>query len=154
MKDLSPLRGFSPGPEVAPGYRFDKAADLTDAAERERLSPNAIRGFLNICDKWNLTEVQSRALLGGIASSTFHVWRTDPASQKLSQDTLVRISLVIGIYKALHIYFSKAWADRWIHLANRGPMFAGRPPIEFMIRHGQPGMLEVRRMLDAWRGGR
>ncbi len=109
---------------------------------------------MKICDKWGLTEAQARALLGGIASSTFHAWKAEPDSQKLSQDTLVRISLVIGIYKALHIYFSKAWADRWIRLGNRGALFSGRPPIDFMVRHGQPGMLEVRRMLDTWRGGR
>ena len=150
-----PIAGIlSAGPEVAPGYKFDKGADLTDAAERERLSPSAIRAFVRISDKWGLTEAQERALLGGIASSTFHAWKADPEAQKLSQDTLVRISLVIGIYKALHIYFSKAWADRWIGLANRGLLFAGKPPIDFMIRHGQPGMLEVRRLLDEWRGGR
>ena|SRR5580704_15082388 len=154
MKEMSIARVLPPGLEVAPGYKFDKAADLTDAAERERLSPTAIRAFLKICDKWGLTEVQTRALLGGIASSTFHAWKADPESQKLSQDTLIRISLIIGVYKALHIYFSKAWADRWVRLGNRGALFAGRAPIEFMIRHGQPGMLEVRRMLDAWRGGR
>jgi len=154
MKDLSIGQVLPAGLEVAPGYKFDKAADLTDAAERERLSPTAIRAFLRICDKWALTEAQARALLGGIASSTFHAWKADPETQKLSQDTLVRISLVIGIYKAAHIYFSQAWADRWIRLGNRGALFAGRAPIDFMIRHGQPGMLEVRRMLDAWRGGR
>ncbi len=154
MKELSIAHILPAGLEVAPGYKFDKAADLTDAAERERLTPTAIRAFLKICDKWGLTEAQARALLGGIASSTFHAWKAEPDSQKLSQDTLVRISLVIGIYKALHIYFSKAWADRWIRLGNRGALFSGRPPIDFMVRHGQPGMLEVRRMLDTWRGGR
>jgi hypothetical protein len=154
MKEASIVHILPLGLEVAPGYKFDKAADLTDATERERLSPTAIRAFLKICDRWGLTEVQARALLGGIASSTLHAWKADPESQKLNQDTLVRISLVIGIYKALHIYFSQAWADRWVRLGNRGMLFAGRAPIDFMIRHGQPGMLEVRRMLDAWRGGR
>jgi hypothetical protein len=67
---------------------------------------------------------------------------------------LLRISLVIGIYKALHIYFGEEWADRWVALGNRGSMFAGTAPIEYMIRQGQPGMSQVRRMLDAWRGGR
>jgi len=154
MKEISLAHLLPAGPEVAPGYRFDKAADLTSAAERERLSPSGIRAFVKICEKWGLTETQARALLGGIASSTFHAWKADPEGQKLSQDTLIRISLVIGIYKALHIYFSKAWADRWVRLANRGALFSGRSPIDFMIRQGQPGMLEVRRMLDAWRGGR
>src|ERR1700757_1164566 len=104
MKEFPLPHALSAGPEVAPGYPFDKAADLTDTAERERLSPTAIRAFLRICEKWGLTEIQQRALLGGIASSTFHAWKAAPGAQKLSQDTLIRISLVIGIYKALHIY--------------------------------------------------
>ena len=140
-------------PQIA-GYSFDKAPDLTDAAERERLSAAAIKGFLNIAERWNLTEVQARALLGGIASSTYHAWKSDPKRTKLTQDTLTRISLVVGIYKALQIYFGPPWADRWMILGNRGPLFSGQSPIEFVIRRGQPGMVEVRRMLDSWRGGR
>jgi hypothetical protein len=140
-------------PNVA-GYAFDRAPDLTSAEVRARLSPNALKVFVNISAKWGLNESQARGLLGGVASSTFHAWKTKPEGKHLSQDTLVRISLVIGIYKALNIYFSKQWADRWVRLGNRGPMFAGRAPIDFMIQQGQPGMMDVRRMLDSWRGGR
>jgi hypothetical protein len=140
-------------PTVA-GYSFDKSPDLTDAAERERLSPSAIKAFVNITDKWGLNEVQARGLLGGIASSTYHAWKSEPKGRRLDQDTLTRISLVIGIYKALNIYFSKQWADRWVVLENRAPMFAGHAPIDYMLRRGQPGMMEVRSMLDTWRGGR
>jgi Protein of unknown function (DUF2384) len=135
------------------GYDFDSGADLGDRSERAHLSAAAIRGFLNIAKKWKLNEEQSRALLGGLASSTFHAWKTNP-KRTLDQDTLTRISLVIGIYKALNIYFGKPWADRWITLENRGPLFSGRTPLAYMMQRGQPGMLEVRRMLDAWRGGR
>jgi len=109
---------------------------------------------VNIAQKWELNEVQARGLLGGVASSTFHSWKTKPKGKQLDQDTLTRISLVIGIYKALNIYFGKPWADRWITLENRGPLFAGHAPIDYMLRNGQPGMAEVRRLLDAWRGGR
>lgn len=140
-------------PPVA-GYFFDQAPDLRDAAERERLSSSAIKAFISITDKWGLNEAQARGLLGGIASSTFHAWKTRPRGKRLDQDTLMRISLVIGIYKALNIYFGKPWADRWVALANRGPMFAGQAPIDYMLRQGQPGMVQVRRMLDSWRGGR
>jgi hypothetical protein len=136
------------------GYPFDQAPDLTNAAEREHLSASAIRVFVKIAAKWGLNETQARGLLGGLASSTFHAWKTEPRGKKLDQDTLMRISLVIGIYKALNIYFSKPWADRWVVLGNRGPMFAGQAPINYMLRHGQPGMLQVRSMLDTWRGGR
>ena len=138
-------------PNIA-GYGFDSGADLGNAAERAELSSAAIKAFLNLRKKWDLTEEQSRALLGGVASSTFHAWKTNP-KRTLDQDTLTRISLLIGIYKALNIYFGQPWADRWITLGNRGPVFAGRSPLDYMMQRGQPGMLEVRRMLDAWRGG-
>jgi hypothetical protein len=138
---------------VIAGYAFDQAPDLANAAERERLSASAIKAFIQIAGKWELSEVQARGLLGGIASSTFHAWKTEPRTKKLDQDTLMRISLIIGIYKALNIYFSKPWADGWVTLANRGPLFAGHAPIDYMLRHGQPGMLQLRRMLDTWRGG-
>jgi hypothetical protein len=152
-------------PPVA-GYSFDHAPDLANPAERARLSRSAIRIFLNIAEKWQLTEAQARGLLNGIASSTYHAWKRErPArgtghglergsERGLDQDTLMRISLIIGIYKALHIYFSDDWADRWVTLRNRGTLFAGTSPIDYMLRQGQPGMLEVRRMLDSWRGGR
>ena len=115
---------------------------------------SAIKAFVKITEKWSLTEAQSRGLLGGIASSTFHAWKANPRGRKLDQATLMRVSLVIGIYKALQIYFGKPWADRWVTLANRGPLFSGQAPVEYMLRQGQPGMMQVRRALDSWRGGR
>lgn len=104
---------------VAPnvvGYSFDQAPNLADSRERKRLSGSAIKVFVNIVGKWALNEAQARGLLGGVASSTFHSWKTKPKGKELDQDTLTRISLIIGIYKALHIYFGKPWADRWITL--------------------------------------
>ena len=139
---------------VVAGYPFDQAPDLSSATERDRLSTSAIKAFVNITERWNLNEAQARGLLGGIASSTYHAWRTQPRGKKLDQDTLIRISLLIGIYKALNIYFGKPWADRWVTLANRSSLFSGHAPIDYMLRHGQPGMIQLRRMLDSWRGGR
>jgi Protein of unknown function (DUF2384) len=139
---------------IIAGYSFDSSPDLTNPKVRERLSGSAIKAFIKIAGKWGLTESQARGLLGGIASSTFHTWKSQPKKQRLTQDALLRISLVIGIYKALHIYFGEELADRWVMLGNRGSMFAGTTPIDYMIRQGQPGMFQVRRMLDAWRGGR
>lgn len=147
------MPALAPPPVIA-GFSFDRSPDLTDPKVREQLSGSAVKAFVKTARKWGLTESQARGLLGGIASSTFHAWKTEPKKQKLTQDTLLRISLVIGIYKALHIYFGEDWADRWVTLANRGSLFNGVAPIDYMIRHGQPGMFQVRRMLDAWRGGR
>jgi len=157
----SPAAGaiYEPSSEAAHWTRFfDRAPDLTSPAERTRLSRSAIRAFVNIAEKWQINELQARGLLGGVASSTYHAWKTRPAGKRspalrLDQDTLMRISLLIGIYKALHIYFDDKWSDRWPVLGNRGPMFQGQSPVEYMIQQGQPGMVQVRRMLDSWRGG-
>ncbi|MGD0830325.1 MAG: MbcA/ParS/Xre antitoxin family protein [Terracidiphilus sp.] len=135
------------------GYPLDEAANLSDPEERVRLSSSGIKAFVTIAGRWGLNEMQSRGLLGGVASSTFHTWKSSPEDKRLDQDTLMRISLVVGIYKALNIYFGKPWADRWVTLENRGRLFAGGAPIDYMIRHGQPGIVEVRRLVDAWRGG-
>lgn len=139
---------------VVPGTPLRPAADLSDPTERKKVSPTAIKKFREITDqKWALTEAQSLGLLGGIASSTYHSWRTSPEDRELDQDILTRISLVIGIFRALHGYFSDQLADGWVKYANRAPMFSGRAPIDFMIHEGIPGMLQVRRMLDGWRVG-
>jgi len=44
-------------------------------------------------------------------------------------------------------------ADRWIRLRNSGRLFGNRTPIETMIDGGIPVMIEVRRYVDALRGG-
>jgi hypothetical protein len=140
-------------PNMVVGYSFDVAPDLSSPEVRRKLTPGALRTFTNIVAAWKLTEAQARALLGGVASSTYHAWRTNPKGKQLDQDTLTRISLAIGIYKGLNIYFNKPLSDRWITLGNRGPLFAGASPVEYMIQNGLPGMVDVRRMIDAWRGG-
>jgi hypothetical protein len=140
--------------QAVPGTPLRPAVDLSDPAERKRVTPTAIKTFRQITDqKWALSEAQSLGLLGGVASSTYHSWRTAPEGRELDQDTLTRISLVIGIFRALHGYFSTSLADGWVRYVNRAPMFSGRSPVDFMIQEGIPGMLQVRRMLDGWRVG-
>jgi uncharacterized protein (DUF2384 family) len=137
-------------PNVA-GYAFDTSPDLSKAATRQRLSPAAIQGFLQIMEKWGIKDPDARQLLGGISHGSYYNWKKQ--SKRLDQDTLIRISLLIGIFKALNILYSEALADAWITLPNRNPMFRGQSPLAFMIERGQPGMLLVRQVLDARRGG-
>ncbi|MGH9695335.1 MAG: DUF2384 domain-containing protein, partial [Bryobacteraceae bacterium] len=73
-------------PPIA-GYSFDRSPDLTDPKVRGQLSVSAIKAFVKIAAKWKLTESQARGLLGGIASSTFHTWKSEPNKQKFTQDT-------------------------------------------------------------------
>ncbi len=74
-------------------------------------------------------------------------------SGRLSKDQLTRISAFVGLYKALHLYFSDDLADDWITLDNAGPTFAGKAPAKKMIEGGLPAILETRDYVDALRGG-
>jgi len=126
--------------------------DLTDAAERERLSGAALRAFFNIMAKWGVRDVDARALLGGVTNGPYYQLKREP-DRVLDVDRLTRVSLLVGIFKALHILHSDALADRWIHLPNTNRLFGGATPLDFMLRGGLPAMLTVRRLLDARRAG-
>jgi len=120
---------------------------------RRQMSGPAMRAFLNIAEEWRLPNEAQRALLGWPAESTFFKYKTGETGT-LSYDMLMRISLVLGIYKDLHILYPEPQlADRWVHLPNSNPLFGGRPAIDLMIDAGMDGLYQVRRLLDARRGG-
>jgi len=126
--------------------------DRSDPAVRQRLSAPGLRAFFNIAPAWSLSVHDQRALLGWPPPSTFHKYKAGNAGT-LSFDMLTRISLVLGIYKALHIlYPEQLLADTWIKLPNSNPMFGGKPALELMSNGGIDGLLQVRRLLDGRRG--
>jgi hypothetical protein len=139
-----------PIPLVA-GYDFETAPNLADPSTRKRLSPSAIKGFFRIAARWQVRDEDARQLLGGISSGSFYSLKKN--SRVLDQDTLTRISLLVGIFKDLHILYSGRLADSWVLLPNSNPMFRGNTPLAYMLRLGLPGMMHVRQLLDARRGG-
>lgn len=139
-------------PQV-PGYATEFAADLSDLSTRRRLSPAAIKGFLGIMEKWDLRDPEARQLLGGISTGSYYALKKEPRGRALDQDRLTRISLLIGIFKALNILYSQKLADTWMTLPNTNPMFRGVTPLAYIMQRGQPGMVHVRQLLDARRGG-
>jgi Protein of unknown function (DUF2384) len=139
--------------EEAISKRLDGGASGRQEPEvRRRLSAPAMRTFLNLCEAWNLSVNQQRGLLGWPAPSTYHKYKAGQTGT-LSFDMLSRISLVLGIYKVLHILYPGAQlADQWVKLHNTNPMMGGKPPLELMIEGGIDGLHQVRRLLDARRG--
>ncbi len=127
-------------------------ADLTDRTVRERLSGPGLRAFFNVMRKWDVRDEDARALLGGVTNGPYYEMKRDP-DRLLDADRLTRVSLVIGIFKALHILHSPALADRWVRLPNTNRIFAGGTPLDYMTRGGLPAMETVRRLLDARRAG-
>jgi hypothetical protein len=137
-----------------PTSRFEPATlvDLSSKSERERLSASALKGFFNLMEKWNVKDSDARELLGGLSSSAFYEWKKNP-HRALDVDRIMRISFLIGIYKALHIIYGDKLADEWVLLPNKNAIFAGQTPLHSMLSGGLIAMQVVRRLLDARRGG-
>jgi hypothetical protein len=135
------------------GFSWDTAVDLSAKENRTRLSPAAIKGLLRLATHWKLRDEDTRALLGGISSGSFYELK-NRATKTLDEDQLTRISLLIGIYKALNILYSEKLADAWMTLPNSNPMFGGDLPFNYVRKGGIPAFMRVRQLLDARRGGR
>lgn len=120
--------------------------------DRERLTPTALKAVKNIASHWKLKGNEASALLG-VSSSTWDRMAAGKWDNSLSQDQLMRVSALVGLFKGLHLLFADDMADRWVRLRNKGPLFENRTPVEAMIEGGIPAMLDVRRHVDALRGG-
>ena len=102
--------------------------------------------------KWSVKDLPARQLLGGVSSGSFYVLKKGTSRRALDQDVLTRISLLVGIFKALNILYSERLADAWMTLPNNNPIFRGVTPLDYVLRLGLPGLIEVRQLLDARRG--
>jgi hypothetical protein len=135
------------------GFSADQAVDLSSKAAQARLSRAAVPAFFNLAQAWSLKDELARLLLGGVSNGAFYQLKRGD-KKTLDQDKLTRISLLLGIFRALNILYSRKLADAWINLPNANPMFKGEPPLAYMIKGGVPAFVRVRQLLDARRGGR
>ena len=136
--------GLGPGPR--------RPQTFASEADRERLTPAAISGVKGIATAWGLTGNEVSALLA-VSPSTWDRMSAGTWTHVLNQDQLTRVSALVGIFKGLHLLFADDMADRWMRLRNTGPLFNNLSPVEVMIEGGIPMMIDVRRYVDALRGG-
>jgi Protein of unknown function (DUF2384) len=134
-------------------YEPSPLVDLNSREERERLSAAGLKAFFNIMERWKIRDEDARGLLGGVSNGPYYELKRAPAGKVLEADRLLRVSYLIGIFKALHILHSRALADQWVQLPNANRLFGGDTPIAYMVRGGLPALQTVRRLLDARRGG-
>lgn len=127
--------------------------DDVPAEERAHLGAAGFRTFTGIADEWALSVADRTRLLGDLAESTYHKWRSGKIGET-SRDQLERLSLILGIYKALRLLFNdEATGVRWLRGVNTDSAFAGRSPLARMLDGSIDDLYAVRRYLDAWRGG-
>lgn len=142
-------------PSPAP-FQPQAAQNFAQAADRARLTPAALAGLRGLAEAWRLTGAEVAAL-ASLSQTTWDRIKAGTWKQSLSQDQLMRISALVGTFKALNLLFADgpngSMADRWPRLRNAGPLFANLTPIEAMIEGGIPAMISIRQHVDALRGG-
>ena len=118
-----------------------------DPAEVGRV---ALKAFFGLADAWQLSKRESLTLLGQPSERTFYRWRQGQVAN-VPADTLERISVLLGIYKATHILLpDAARADGYLRRPNTA--FDGESALDVMLKGRIDNLYQVRRHLDAWRG--
>ena len=118
-----------------------------------KLQAAALQAFFNITKGWGLNAEEEQILLGSPPRSTFFKWKKEKQGH-LSCDTLDRISYLLGIYKALQILLpNEHTANEWPKKPNSAPLFNGRSALDKMLAGNAIDLADVRRYLDADRGG-
>lgn len=135
------------------GFSTDRAVDLSDKTAQIRLSRAAVPAFFKLAEAWTLKDEATRQLLGGLSNGAFYQLKR-AGKKTLDQDKLTRVSLLLGIFRALNILYGRTLADAWIGLPNTNPMFAGDTPLSYLVKGGVPAFVRVRQLLDARRGAR
>lgn len=126
-------------------------AQPVTAFDRGRVDAVALKAFFKLAAEWGLTPTDQLVLLGQPSRRTFYRWRAG-AVAGLPADTLERISVLVGSYKALAILLPvKERATAWVTRANTA--FGGRSALEVMRQGRVDDLYQVRRHLDGWRGG-
>lgn len=118
----------------------------------QELAGSGLRTFFRISEKWQMSPEQQGSLLGCEDRRTLDSWRRGDCAG-VPHDVLIRISYVLGIYKALHTIFpNERQADGWIMRPNSAPLFAGRPAMDLVTEKGIDGLDAVRKYLEAQLG--
>jgi hypothetical protein len=118
------------------------------------MSAAGLRAFFRIAADWDLSAEEQIVLLGAPGRSTYFKWKSSPETARLARDTLERLSLVLGIYKALQILLPQPnAADTWVKRPNSAPPFGGRRALDRMLAGNISDLVAVRQYLDAMRGG-
>ena len=130
-------------------YIPTRLINLASKDERARLSASALDGFFRLSKRWNLRDDDTKQLLRGVSNGPYYQMKRLPGNRVLDPDTLLRISYLLGIFKALSSLHGQPLADQWISLPNSNRIFGGGTPLGYMIQGGLPGMSTVRCLLDA-----
>lgn len=106
-----------------------------------------IKAAVNILESWGVTDAEKAIVLGDFSNATFRRVKGGNLARKLTIDRRTRVSLILGIHKALRtIFIQDKRRLEWINNKNRA--FNDHSPKKLMLSGALIGLHEIRRYLD------
>ena len=103
--------------------------------------------YKRLCDKWKLNDKMA-ARLALLDVQAWNLIKFGRWVGTLKEDQIVRIGLLFQLYENLHIVFDEQLANRWVTMANKGPLCKGSSPIDVMLKEGIPAMVAFRNYMS------
>ena len=112
----------------------------------QRTAQVALKTFFNIMKAWLIEPYEQKLLLGSQGNHIYEKWHQGDTGS-LSEDVLIRISYIIGIYRGLGLIFNdRSQADSWINKPNEH--FNGFSALEYILDDVDEGLENVRTLID------
>src|SRR5690554_1017041 len=106
------------------------------------------KAVVNILELWKFSDSEKAIVLGDFSSATFRRLKGGNLARKLTIDRRTRVSLILGIHKALRMMFIQdKHRLEWVNNKNRS--FNEHSPKELMLSGALIGLHEIRRYLDS-----
>ncbi|WP_339806174.1 DUF2384 domain-containing protein [uncultured Marinobacter sp.] len=122
----------------------DRDKELSVSEQEARVG---LIGFRYIMEQWHCTVEEQQQLLS-LDADTFQVLQSQ-ASPEMPDDVLMRISYLMGIYRALNtLYPTEERAVGRIRLPTTDEPFCGQSALNFMLTHSLEGIALTRRYFD------
>jgi hypothetical protein len=119
-----------------------------DPIFRARVSGATRRIFLKIAEVWNLSDREQIDLLALDDLAALEQFR-QPSDEPLLGNVLLRISYVLGIYRALHTLLPHDAADSTVRRPNKNELFGGKSALDLMTSRDLADLAKVRAYYDA-----
>ncbi len=108
------------------------------------------RATINLFRTWQLSDLEARTLLGGMAPRTWARWKEGNIG-RIDRDLRARMAILMGIHKGLRYLFTDpARGYVWIRKPNAN--FGGQSALDVMMRGEITDLIDIRSYLDAERG--
>ena len=108
------------------------------------------KAVLNIKNEFGFSDEEMRYLLAGMSNERYGSG-CNSFSETLSENELVRLSYLLGIYKGLRILFSDhKQAVTWLDRENSLSPFEGATPKQYILSGGEFELSKTRKFIDNW----